>query len=185
MALADGAIATQRKMAAAESLLSALAGEEARWSKQMEAFDSETNCLIGELYSTVDFPKTASLHGEFICRSVAAAGDCAVVAGFVSYLGPFNKDFRQQLLSRFRNQCSSLGIPLTPELNMTTFLVEDSELAEWIKQVGSQPENTREYFVHLHTCLNSTYLVVGLANGRAFRTKWYHRHTSKAISVVD
>lgn len=49
MALAEGAIATQHKMDAAEALLSALAGEEARWNKQLQDFDVEMKCLIGSV----------------------------------------------------------------------------------------------------------------------------------------
>lgn len=47
LGLAEGAIATQRRMDAAEALLLALAGEEARWSRQLQGFDVDTKCLTG------------------------------------------------------------------------------------------------------------------------------------------
>lgn len=47
-ALEDDAAATQRKMEAANHLISALAGEEARWTEQSKMFDDTINRLIGD-----------------------------------------------------------------------------------------------------------------------------------------
>lgn len=64
------------------------------------------------------------------------AGDCAIVSSFTSYLGPFNKEFRQLLVDRdLRSACARLDIPVTPDLNVATFLVDDAEVAEWTAQV--------------------------------------------------
>ena len=45
--LAEGATATQRRMDAAEALLSALASEETRWNEQLQGFDAEMDCMTG------------------------------------------------------------------------------------------------------------------------------------------
>lgn len=38
---------------------------------------------------------------------------------FVSYLGPFNKEFRELLLARdFHGSCQHLGIPVTKDLQV-------------------------------------------------------------------
>ena len=59
-----------------------------------------------------------------------------MACGFVSYLGPFNKEFRELLLSReFAGSCIRLGIPLTKHLSVASFLVDDSEVGEWTLQV--------------------------------------------------
>jgi dynein heavy chain len=47
-ALEDDAAATQRKMEAANHLINALAGEEARWTEQSKMFDDIINRLIGD-----------------------------------------------------------------------------------------------------------------------------------------
>ncbi len=63
------------------------------------------------------------------------AGDCAVVSSFISYLGPFNKVFRQLLLERdLRGACVRLGVPATADLDVAKFLVDDAEVAEWRTQ---------------------------------------------------
>ena len=64
------------------------------------------------------------------------AGDCLVASSFVSYLGPFNKEFRELLLNRdLSGACQRLGIPTTPNLAPTQFLVDTSEIGEWTLQV--------------------------------------------------
>ena len=61
-----------------------------------------------------------------------------MVSSFISYLGPFNKTFRQLLLERdLRGACTRLGVPMTPDLDIAKFLVDDAEVAEWRTQVCS------------------------------------------------
>ena len=67
-------------------------GEEVRWSAQSKQFDETIQRLTG---------------------------DCAVAAGFVGYLGAFNKEFRELLLQReFIGTCQQLRIPVTPDLKV-------------------------------------------------------------------
>ena len=46
-ALEADAAATQKRMDSANALLSALAGEEGRWTQQSQAFDTTIQCLTG------------------------------------------------------------------------------------------------------------------------------------------
>lgn len=63
-------------------------------------------------------------------------GDCAIASSFVSYLGPFNKEFRELLITRdFYGGCVKLNIPVTKDMQVTKFLVDDSEVGEWTLQV--------------------------------------------------
>ena len=65
------------------------------------------------------------------------SGDCAIASSFVSYLGPFNKEFRELLITRdFYGGCVKLNIPVTKDMQVTKFLVDDSEVGEWTLQVG-------------------------------------------------
>jgi hypothetical protein len=103
--LEDDAQATQARMDSATALISALAGEEVRWTEQSKQFDLQIQRLTG---------------------------DCALASSFVSYLGPFNKEFRDLLTKRdFYGDCAARGIPITENLDVTRFLVEESEIGEW------------------------------------------------------
>ena len=107
-ALEDDAAATQKKMDSANALITALAGEEVRWTQQSKEFDAQIQRLTG---------------------------DCAIACAFVSYLGPFNKEFRELLINRdFGGDCVKLSIPLTKDLNVSKFLVDDAEVGEWTLQ---------------------------------------------------
>ena len=104
-ALEDDALACQRKMDSANALISALSGEEVRWKQQSKEFD------------------------DTIARFT---GDCAVASAFVSYLGPFNKEFRELLVTRdFYGDCVQRNIPVSEGLQISKFLVEDAEVGEW------------------------------------------------------
>lgn len=64
-------------------------------------------------------------------------GDCALASSFVSYLGPFNKEFRELLMTRdFYGGCVKLNIPVTRDMQVTKFLVDDAEVGEWTLQVS-------------------------------------------------
>ena len=66
----DDAIATKKKMDDANSLLGALAGEEARWTEQSNAFDDQIQRLTGSYTSYVHFyvplPCTGKRHNHCV-----------------------------------------------------------------------------------------------------------------------
>jgi len=64
-ALEADAAATQKRMDSANALLSALAGEEGRWTQQSQAFDATIQCLTGALPSAESLsfvPKTETTN---------------------------------------------------------------------------------------------------------------------------
>ena len=106
--LLDDAEATQKRMDAATALITALAGEEVRWTEQSKQFDLQIQRLTG---------------------------DCAIASSFVSYLGPFNKEFRDLLMQRdFYGDLIQREIPVTENLDVSKFLVEEAEIGEWTLQ---------------------------------------------------
>ena len=59
-------------------------------------------------------------------------GDVAKACAFVSYCGPFNANFRQKLITEyFGEDLTARGIPLTEDLEMTNFLVDQATVGEW------------------------------------------------------
>lgn len=54
----------------------------------------------------------------------------------MSYLGPFNKEFRDLLIKRdFFSDCKDNDVPVTQNMNLTSFLVDDATVGEWNLQV--------------------------------------------------
>lgn len=90
-------------------------------------------------------------------QSCCDAGDCAIASSFVSYLGPFNKEFRELLITRdFYGGCVKLNIPVTKDMQVTKFLVDDSEVGEWTLQVHNSLATNLHHVSHSsllrHSC---------------------------------
>ena len=107
-ALEQQAKETGDKMIAANNLIKSLAGEKKRWQADALVFAEDKKKLVG---------------------------NCALACAFVSYLGPFNHEFRKKLLSDvFYRDCISNAIPVSKDLDLNKFLVDDGTIAEWNSQ---------------------------------------------------
>ena len=96
--LADAAAKTRKKMDQANRLINSLGDNKVRWLASRDQFQATKMQLVG---------------------------DVAKACAFVSYCGPFNASFRQKLvLDYFGEDLAARGIPLTPDLEMTSFLVD-------------------------------------------------------------
>jgi len=51
-------------------------------------------------------------------------GDVLLATGFLSYLGPFNQNFRNLLLSRWEKEMSANKIPFSENLNLISMLTD-------------------------------------------------------------
>mmetsp|Transcript_22862 Transcript_22862/g.57026 ORF Transcript_22862/g.57026 Transcript_22862/m.57026 type:complete len:4419 (+) Transcript_22862:2-13258(+) len=100
----DDAESTQRRMDSANKLINGLEGERKRWTSMSEEFADDIRRLTG---------------------------DVAISCAFVSYVGPFNSQFRQTLLQRFYNDCIQKEIPVTQDLKVTGFLVDQGTIGDW------------------------------------------------------
>lgn len=62
-------------------------------------------------------------------------GNVARASAFVSYCGPFNSEFRNQLsVDYFMGDLNARGIPYTEGFNITEFLVDPVTIGEWSLQ---------------------------------------------------
>ncbi|KAG8468097.1 hypothetical protein KFE25_007149 [Diacronema lutheri] len=100
----DDADSTQRRMDSANKLINGLEGERKRWTSMSEEFADDIRRLTG---------------------------DVAVACGFVAYVGPFNSTFRTTLLNRFYEDCVGKGIPVTKDLKVSAFLVDQGTIGDW------------------------------------------------------
>lgn len=85
-ALVDDANACRRKMDNATALIDGLSGERIRWTEASKGFEAETGRLVG---------------------------DVLLATGFLSYTGPFNQEFRTQMMTDWKTQLLRRSIPFS------------------------------------------------------------------------
>ena len=103
--LQDDADACTKKMDAANRLIGGLAGERKRWEEQSESFSDEIRRL---------------------------AGDVALACAFITYVGPYNAEFRKFLQNDlYYKDCLAKGVPVTEDLNISNFLVDEATVGDW------------------------------------------------------
>ncbi|XP_041988681.1 dynein axonemal heavy chain 2 isoform X2 [Aricia agestis] len=94
----------QMKLERAEALITGLSGEKERWELTVERLDKEFDNL---------------------------PGDCLIATGFVAYLGPFISEYRENLMTDWFREVFDEKIPVTMELSMKNFLLDDATLRSW------------------------------------------------------
>ncbi|KAL0129633.1 hypothetical protein PUN28_001711 [Cardiocondyla obscurior] len=58
-------------------------------------------------------------------------GNCLISIGFVSYLGPFVSNYRQELINIWCKEVYNRGIPTSPNFDVKEFLADPSTIREW------------------------------------------------------
>lgn len=158
-ALEEDAMATQKKMDSATALITALAGEEGRWSEQSKEFDDTIDRLTG---------------------------DCAMASAFISYLGPFNKEFRELLMARdFYQDLVRLKVPVTKDMNVTKFLVDDAEVGEWTLEGLPTDELSIQNGIMVTRASRYPILVDPQGQGRMWLMKREEANQLKVTTLTD
>ncbi|TKS87316.1 Dynein heavy chain 5, axonemal [Collichthys lucidus] len=102
--LEDDAQACRRKMSNATALIDGLGGEKVRWTDSSAGFQTQIKHLVG---------------------------DVLLSAGFLSYAGPFNQEYRSLLLELWKKEMEEKLIPFSPDLNVIGLLVDNATVSEW------------------------------------------------------
>lgn len=100
------------KIELARRLVSSLGGETERWAKGVKTLAEEKDCLVG---------------------------DVLVASAFLSYVGPFTKPFREQLvreqwLPLMATSVNNGPMPMSPAADPLRILTNDAEIARWNTQ---------------------------------------------------
>ncbi|KNE55648.1 hypothetical protein AMAG_01535 [Allomyces macrogynus ATCC 38327] len=103
-ALQADADSCKRKMTAATALIGGLKGEKDRWTQQSKEFAERIGRLVGDM---------------MLCSA------------FLSYSGPFNYLFRNQLMSDWKKELVNRKIPFTQDLDLIGMLVDNTTIGEW------------------------------------------------------
>uniref|UniRef100_A0A3P8VN13 Dynein axonemal heavy chain 2 n=1 Tax=Cynoglossus semilaevis TaxID=244447 RepID=A0A3P8VN13_CYNSE len=92
------------KLDRADKLVTGLAGERVRWEERAAGLEENMGYLVG---------------------------DCLLAASFLSYMGPFLSNYRDELLSIWMNEVKNFEIPCTPGFSFAVFLSKPTAVREW------------------------------------------------------
>lgn len=99
---------TGRKAQLADRLINGLSGENARWGNEIKRMEAVEGKLVG---------------------------DVLIASAFVSYAGPFNKMFRENLvLDKWLPDLIERGIPMSQGIKPMDMLTDDSTKAKWANE---------------------------------------------------
>uniref|UniRef100_H3DNF8 Dynein axonemal heavy chain 2 n=1 Tax=Tetraodon nigroviridis TaxID=99883 RepID=H3DNF8_TETNG len=94
----------ETKLDRADKLVTGLAGERIRWENTVGGLKENVGYLVG---------------------------DCLLAASFLSYMGPFLSEYRDELLAIWMTQVQKLEIPCTPGFSFAVFLSKPTTVRDW------------------------------------------------------
>ncbi|KAI9102678.1 dynein heavy chain and region D6 of dynein motor-domain-containing protein [Phlyctochytrium arcticum] len=98
----------ERRLQAADKLISGLGSERIRWAKDLETLKEQRIQLVG---------------------------DCILVSGFLSYAGAFNWELRNDLIyQRWMVDLSQRNVPISANFRIERLLVTDVEISKWSQE---------------------------------------------------
>ena len=111
--LAEEAEIMQRRLIAADKLISGLGSERDRWNIDLEHLRQ---------------------------RRVRLVGDCLLSSAFLSYLGAFNFEFRRQMLHEdWLKDLQNRGVPVSDPFDLPLMLTNEVEMSKWTSE-GLPPD---------------------------------------------
>ena len=97
----------KQRMARAHELTSVLAIEKVRWQEQLNHLEEKVRLLIG---------------------------NALLSAAAINYFGPFNTEFRYELMRDFQKVLLDNSINFSSDFNLSSVLSTASEIRNWISQ---------------------------------------------------
>lgn len=127
------------------SLNAKLAVLQAEFQKAMDeknAAEAEANKCAGKLDRANRLVNALGSESERWAQSIEElghtlghiTGDVLLAAAFVSYVGPFNKVFRDKIINDFKNFFTINNIPVGPNIDPVSMLTDEAEIAQWNTQ---------------------------------------------------
>ncbi|XP_049715237.1 dynein axonemal heavy chain 2 isoform X5 [Elephas maximus indicus] len=93
------------KLERAGMLVSGLAGEKARWEETVKGLEEDLGYLVG---------------------------DCLLAAAFLSYMGPFLTNYRDEIVNQiWIKKISELQVPCSPRFTFDNFLSNPTKVRDW------------------------------------------------------
>ncbi|GET87016.1 dynein heavy chain, putative [Leishmania tarentolae] len=148
---------TQMKMNLAQRLVTGLADESVRWGATIEKLKDAAKLLVG---------------------------DVLMSASFVSYIGPFSKAFREQIVEQdWLPEIKRLGIPMTEGLDVTMdVLTSEAAVASWNNEGLPSDRVSTENGAILNNCMRWPLMIDPQLQG----IKWIRtREEKNGLRVVQ
>ncbi|KAH7825191.1 dynein haevy chain 4, outer dynein arm beta [Monocercomonoides exilis] len=96
---------TQNKLNLAHRLVNGLASEAVRWRENVDAYKKQATTLVG---------------------------DVLLASAFISYVGPFTKKYRTELMeNKWMPFMKENKIPCSEDLDVMSLLTDDAQIAQW------------------------------------------------------
>ncbi|XP_030593055.1 dynein heavy chain 10, axonemal isoform X2 [Archocentrus centrarchus] len=111
--LQEEAEVMERRLIAADKLISGLSSENERWTNDLDELKQRRVCLLG---------------------------DCLLAAAFLSYEGAFSWDFRNEMVYQmWVKDVQVRGIPLSQPFKVENLLTDEVEITRWVSE-GLPPD---------------------------------------------
>ena len=102
--LRDEAEGLELKLERADKLVGGLAGERVRWEAQVEVFNQSIDNVVG---------------------------DGLIAAAFGSYCGPFDSEYRHDLVTKWQKNVKSQNLPHSAAFSFSDFLAKATDVRDW------------------------------------------------------
>ncbi|XP_041842513.1 dynein heavy chain 2, axonemal [Melanotaenia boesemani] len=143
------------KLDRADKLVTGLAGERVRWEERVAGLEENMGYLVG---------------------------DCLLAASFLSYMGPFLSNYRDELLAIWKKEVGDSQIPYSPGFSFSVYMSKPTTVRDWNMQGLPSDAFSTENGVIINRG-NRWPLIVD-PQGQAL--KWIqHMETEKGLKVID
>ncbi|CAF0810656.1 unnamed protein product [Adineta ricciae] len=122
----------KQRMSCAHELTNVLAIEKIRWQEQVTQLEKQVRLLIG---------------------------DALLSAGAINYFGPFNSEFRYEILHDFQKVLTNNQINFSTNYSLANMLSTASEIRHWISQLLPDDECSIENAVLVKHCIKWPLLI--------------------------
>ncbi|CAG9862849.1 unnamed protein product [Phyllotreta striolata] len=95
---------------------------------KLERAATLVECLSGERERWIETVKVLDSNFDFL------PGDCLLATAFISYLGPFLSNYREELQDMWQEECNNAKIVISKDFNVITFLADPNTIREWNQQ---------------------------------------------------
>jgi dynein heavy chain, axonemal len=113
--LSEKADSSQKKISAANKIISGLSRENKRWLEQIENLEKKKNFLIG---------------------------DCFLGSSFLSYIGSFTNEYRKNLILDWEKKLKEKNIQFLENFSVSNILTNDVEISSWAAEGLPSDENS-------------------------------------------